>query len=260
MAALLALVASAALFAGCKGNTTAAALPEPTVGKPPTIRATRLPSDHTDDLRTKDPIANSLWQTAHWSHFVPPINAAGTTPPTTGAFLYDDAALYIAFVCQKSGTISGDAADTVSVYLDPHNEGKELLQISVNLETRASQATWYRSTLTAQPLENGAPDLALPIDRYPNVSLKGLSCDLRETTKNGVPEWTAVLAIPFRSLPGPLQAAPSESHPWKVNLIRTLCVVNNGRRVPQVQSNLSPVYMDAQYVSPYRLAELQFVR
>jgi hypothetical protein len=267
------LVAGSALFAGCKGNTSAAAYPETIVAKPPVVAVKRLPAALPAEMVTavcqENPATGALWQSATWAPFVAPIGTAATTPATRGAFLYDDGNLYVAVICRKSTVISPEMSDSLSIFLETHDEGKELLQIAVNLDGAESvsdaarscepQVNWFRTTAPAQPLETGGPDFATPVDRRPNLRLPGIDAIVHEFSEQGFDAWSVVLKIPSASLPGPLRATPGGT-PWKANLIRTLAVTSHGKRVQQTQSNLSPVYPAAQSVSPYRLATLEFSR
>src|SRR6185369_14543482 len=87
-----ALFEGTAVFAGCKGNTSAAASREPVIHRPPALTARPLPTQTTPELLTalctQNPVENTLWQGAAWVSFTPPINTAATTPATRGAFLY----------------------------------------------------------------------------------------------------------------------------------------------------------------------------
>jgi len=91
----------------------------------------------------------------------------------------------------------------------------------------------------------------------PDYQLAGLRAQVRRGTCDGRPVWTLELAVPVAGLPALMQTPPVKDAPWKFNILRTCQSGTSGQR-QVLQSNLSPVYVNAQAVSPYRLAELDF--
>jgi hypothetical protein len=250
-AALMAAL-SFALLSGCKGNTTSAAIMENRTGKPPVVLANRA----AKDVQTADPLTTPAWQKA-LAALVPPANTLRTTAATRAGVLFDDQTLYVAFICEKQTVASGQARDTVSLYLDPLGEGLELLQITVD-SSGTPACVWLRSSEPAEPLEDGSPDLGHPVQAVPDLAVPGLAVRVREATDEGHAVWTCQVAVPLAGLPAKLQVKPAPTAHWKFNLVRTFTTLKGGKPGEQAQSNLSPVYVNAQAVSPYRLAELQF--
>ena len=249
-AALMA-VGSVVLLGGCKGNTTAAANVEHRTQKPPVVLANRA----SENMKAVDTLTSTAWRQAMLP-LVAPANTLRTTTPTRAAVLFDDTTLYVAFICEKQ-TTGGTSRDSVSLYLDPLNQGKELFQVTVD-STGSTRCAWLRSSEPAEPLENGAPDLGHPFWTVPDIAVKGLWTQVREGADQGNAVWTAQVALPLAGLPALLQAKPAVGSHWKFNLVRTFTTLDGQRVVDQSQSNLSPFYVNAQAVSPYRLAELEF--
>jgi len=246
---------SAALLGGCKGNTTSAAIVEHRVGQPPIVIAQRA----TEDMRQADPLSSPAWQRA-----MMPLNAPANTPrttaPTRGAVIYDDKTLHVAFICEKPTHTGGSAAecrDVVSLYIDPLSTGTELFQITVD-STGQARCVWSRCSEPAEPLEDGSPNLGLPVSVTLDVPVKGLWTKIGEGMDKGNAVWTAQLALPVAGLPTKLQVKPEVGTHWKFNLVRTFTTMNGKLPLDQAQANLSPFYVNAQAVSPYRLAELDF--
>lgn len=249
--ATLMAVGTVVLMGGCKGNTTAAAIVEHRTEKPPVVLANRT----VEDMKAADPLTSAAWRQAMLP-LVAPANTLRTTAPTRAAVLFDDGTLHVAFICEKQAT-GGASRDVVSLYLDPLNQGKELFQITVDSKG-STRCAWLRSSEPAEPLENGAPDLGHPVFSVPDIAVKGLWTQVREGTDQGNAVWTAQVALPLAGLPALLQAKPAAGMHWKFNLVRTFTTLDGQRVVDQAQSNLSPFYVNAQAVSPYRLAELEF--
>jgi hypothetical protein len=250
--ALATLVAagSLTLLSGCKGNTTSAAILEKVVSPPPTVTA--LPAEPKAALA--DPLTELPWATTHFSPFVSPINTDRSAPPARAALLYDANNLYVAFISDTANTAPDQ--DTVSVFLDssPNTDGKQLLQVSVRHDGTAA-ATWMYAAEAPTKRDDGSPNFHHPLVTVPNYALDGLVAKTRDAQEKGHRVWTAVVTIPLKSVPLPLRTSPTPGSHWKVNLLRTVTTDLAGNR-QRVQSNLSPVYVDAQPVSPYRLAEL----
>jgi len=245
----LAATGSAALLAGCKGNTTSAAVTERHVTKPPTIVAGRA----AGDIQASNPLNGDIWKNAEWLEFSAPINNSRTTPPTRCAVLFDDQTLYIAAVSQTPATRAPEATDKISFYVDTTAKGYELLEFSA--AGGKVECTWLRSNSPAEPLEDGSPDLGFPVHILPNVEVPGLWC--REFAGEAG-EQAVVIGVPLAALPAPVRFAPSKATPWKINAVRTILVPREDGRRQRLESDLSPIYMGAQAVSPYRMAELKF--
>ena len=245
------LLMGASALGGCRGNPSEAAGPESTTPAPPKVTAARV----SLDVREADPLSADVWRNAAWTIFIAPMNTSATTPATRAAVLYDPANLYVAFICRKSPVADASSTDAVTLFLDTWGEGKELLEVSLDAAARVPVCTWHRSTKAAQPLENGAPDMTVPTNHYPDFKLSSAWSVVREGEEEGQAVWSAVLAIPLADLPVPLRAAASPGAHWKVNLVRTIKSTGGGNRL--LQSNLSPIYINAQPVSPYRLADLE---
>jgi hypothetical protein len=251
LVAAVAAAGSLALLSGCKGNTTSAAILEKVVTPPPTVTA--LPASGKPALA--DPLTDLPWVGTHFFTFVSPINTDRSAPPARGALLYDASMLYVAFV-SDTGAASPDQ-DMVSVYLDSSaaGDGTQLLQVAVRHDGAAT-ATWMYASAPAAKREDGSPNFQHPLATVPNYPVEGLSVKTRDAQEHGRRVWTAVVGIPLKEVPLPLRSSPQPGSHWKVNLLRTVTMETAGGGRQQLQSNLSPVYVDAQPVSPYRMAEL----
>jgi hypothetical protein len=252
-AALCALCFLVAL-AGCKGNTSAAAIMDKPVPPPPHVQAY---STHVDP-RNADPLSSPIWTSAHWMSFVGPIGADRTTEASSGAILFDNNTLYVAFVSQKPA--SAYTQDFVSFYLDSSAErnGSEMMQVSVNATGQAT-CTWIRDAEPPTgPREDGSADVFHPLSKIPaDGMVPGLFAKTGQGMLHGQPVWTAVVAIPVQKLPMPLRTTLAAGMQFKINLLRTTVVAeagNSGQAL--LQSNLSPVYVGQQAVAPYRMATL----
>ena len=252
----LCALGSLALFSGCKGNTSAAAVVDKTVSPPPHVQAyqTRI------DPRNADPLTSILWTSAHWLPLVSPIGTERTTDTVYGAMLFDSNTLYVAFVSQKPMTPC--TQDVVSVYLDSsrQHDGSEIMQFAVNSVGHTS-CMWIRD---AQPptraKDDGTPETFHPLSKIPADSLvPELFTHTAQGMQNGQPVWTAVIAIPMQKLPRPLRAVPTAGSQWKINLLRTTLVGEISANMEPLQANLSPVFVGQQAVAPYRMATLNLV-
>jgi hypothetical protein len=255
-AAALLAAASLSLLAGCKGNTTSAANLNRTVGAPPTVAA-RLA---TGDVQSADPLSSDLWRNATWMTLTAPANTARTTATSRAAILFDAANLYVAFVNVKQPTLDTSLRDAVSLYLDTTaaGDGREMIKVSVDAQGQPS-CTWVRMASPPEQRPDGSPDLAHPVSTLPNQKIVGLWAKVGEGTMDGVPAWTAVVAIPLRNLPTPLRTTATAGAHWKFNLLRNVVSGLGTARAEQLQANLSPVYVGAQEFAPYRMAELVLV-
>ncbi|HVX85437.1 MAG TPA: hypothetical protein VH253_11700 [Phycisphaerae bacterium] len=242
---------SLALLSGCKGNTTAAAMLEKVVTPPPA--ATALPASGNPGLA--DPLTDLPWVGTHFSQFGSPINTDQTTPATRGAILYDPSHVYVAFVSDTAGLPA--KSDSVSMYLDSTagGNGTEMIEVRVGHDGKVA-ASWIRSATPATKRDDGSPDFLHPLSTIPGVTIEGLTAKVRDETDHGRRVWTAVVGIPVKSLPMPLRASPQPGEHWKVNLLRTVSGSTGEGSGELLQSNLSPVYVNAQAVSPYRMADL----
>ncbi len=245
---------SLALLSGCKGNTSAAAAMERTVAPPPVVMAYPVGTS-----ALVDPLSGGSWTNARWLPLLPPVNTERTTAPVSAATLYDATSLYVAFISNKpAGNV---AMDTVSVYLDSSSggTGADMLQVTINKEG-VTTCSWIRD---AEPpvkaRDDGSPDAFHPVSKIPNLGVAGLRVKTGESVQNGVAVWTAVVAIPLKSLPTPLRTMPVPGSHWKLNLLRTTVLGDTGSGSEQLQANLSPIYVASQAVSPYRMAELDLV-
>jgi hypothetical protein len=251
----LAALGVSALFAGCKGNTTAAATVERRVGKPPVVVA----RDSGVDVREADPLTSEVWKQAAWWEMTAPANSSQTTPRTRGATLFDGGTMYVAVVCGMPEIGESVKGDAVTVFVDPAGEGRELLQLTVDAQGTARSA-WIRSNAAIEPLEDGSPNVGYPLDVRPNVKVGGLWTRVRKGNLEGREVWSVVMAVPAGGMPGVMQVPPAAGGHWKFNVLRTMVrVAPGGEREEQVQGNLSPVYVGAQAFCPYRMAELDFV-
>jgi hypothetical protein len=249
-------MSSLALLSGCKGNTSSAASYEKAVTAPPHVLAYQT----LTDARLADPLTSGLWNGAHWLALTTPIGTERTTASAYGTMLFDANTLYVAFISQKP--THAFTQDMVSVYLDTSatGSGAEMVQVAVNSAGRAS-CTWIRD---AQPpvraKDDGSPDIFHPLSKIPvDATVTGLFTKTGVGTFNGLPVWTAVVAIPLQSLPTPLRATPVAGSQWKINLIRTTLIGEPNSNLEQLQANLSPVYVGQQAVAPYRMATLELV-
>lgn len=240
-------------MAGCKGNTSAAAVIEKAVQPPPHVQAyaTRV------DLRNADPLTSPVWSSAHWVNLVGPLGTDRTTEATSGAVLFDKETLYVAFISQSPSRPS--LQDSVSFYLDSSRsrDGAEMVQVSITSAGEAS-CTWIRDAQPPTgPRDDGSADTFHPLSKIPAEQMvRGLLARAGHGTLNGQQVWTAVFAIPMANLPLPLRAVPTPGTQFKVNLVRTTVVADAGKTPESLQSNLSPVYVGQQAVAPYRMATL----
>jgi hypothetical protein len=246
---------AAALFSGCKGNTTSASVGTKHTTEPPNVTVLPTPVDP----RLRDPLSDKVWMAAPWYNLVPPSNTSKSTPAVRAAMLYDAQYLYVAFV---SDTVPPPSApimlDTVSVYLDSTSEkeqGTEIAHVSVS-STGQYQCNWIRATTPAKAKDDGTPDWFHPYRTFPNQVVPGLTTRIGSGMQNGSRVWTAVVAIPVMSLKTPLQQPLTPGMKWKINLVRSISTKDVGMGTEQLQANLSPVYVGAQAVSPYRMAKL----
>jgi len=251
LAAALLTASTLSLFAGCKGNTTSAAMPERAIGTPPSVRA--YPA--TGDIRAADPLSSPIWRNAPWLNLGAPANTTRTTALTSAAVLFDPGTLYVAFISEKQPTPV--SRDLVSLYLDTTSaaSGTEMVKIAVD-EAGDSTCTWIRTSSAAERRPDGSPDFSHPVTSIPDVQLTGLWSRVGEGSHNGARVWTAVVAIPLKNLPLPLRASGNPGTHWKFNLIRNVVSGGGTPRVEQLQANLSPVHVGAQEFAPYRLADL----
>jgi hypothetical protein len=260
---MLCLLAAAVMSGGCNDNTTTAAGPiSGVIPPPPVIHAHAV-------AEAADPAAlESAWATAEWTTFSPPTNARTTTPPTRAAILYDKANLYVNVVAHTHAAAGDDHKDTLSLFLDTHGDGREILEISLELNDTATSSstdkttpifTWFRAPAgsIAHANEHGTLDPVLPVDRFPNIRVTGVTCELRDSTENPHPIKSAVLGIPLRSLPAPFQDNLPGGAPYKMNVIRAISAVADGKHASDLQSSLSPVPLGATSY-PQRMADLQF--
>jgi hypothetical protein len=255
LAAMVLVAGSSVQLMGCKGNTTSAAGVGRVVGKPPVVRAMTIQGDAAH----ADPLNAAIWQDSQngpWLSLTAPTNTTRMTTRTEAKVLFDDQMLYVAFINEQEVTTTSalGARDQVALFLDttPAGKGMEMMEISVDSAGGPAVCTWIRSATPAVPLDDGSPDLGHPVSLIPNVSVPGLVSQVREGTKDGHAIWTAVIAVPINNLPLPLRTSALANARWKFNLVRT---VKTGGGV--LQSNLSPIQVNAQPVSPYRMADLE---
>ncbi len=132
-----------------------------------------------------------------------------------------------------------------------------MMKISVDSAGQAS-SSWVRVSDPPQTArQDGSPDLGMQVFTIPNVKIEGLWTHVEQGNRleQGirVPVWAAVVGVPLKKLPTPLQATVSEGAHWKFNLIRTVMLWPGSERL---QSNLSPVYVGEQEFAPYRMAKM----
>ena len=242
-------LAGAAFLSGCKGNTRAAGV-ERRTGKPPVVAA-RLMSASADGERN-DPLSSKMWREAEWWPLVAPANTARTTPASRATVLYDAGTLYVAVIndVPEWGT---EEQDTVSLYIDTHGDGKEVLQVTTDARGGA-RAAWIRASTPVGPQEDGGPNIGYPLDIRPDIQVRGMTARVGRGLADGREAWTVVLALPVTGMPPLMQALPAPGAHWRFNVLRSVM-----RRGEQYQGNLSPVYVNAQAASAYRMAELEFV-
>jgi hypothetical protein len=189
--------------------------------------------------------------------FTAPANTTRTTANTQAAILFDSNMLYVAFAseCQPADKVDHDG---VSLFLDTTHagDGTEMVRITVNSDGSA-ECTWIRSATPAERREDGLPDFAHPVSTIPDIQIPGLVSHVTGGTHEGKGMWEAVVGVPMRALPMPLRTSPAAGARWKVNLLRTVTV---GQHKEQLQANLSPVYVGAQELAPYRMADLTLVQ
>ncbi|HEY4330619.1 MAG TPA: hypothetical protein VGN88_12845, partial [Phycisphaerae bacterium] len=154
-----------------------------------------------------------------------------------------------------------DYQDVASIFLDTLTTGTEFLQVSIN-STGTTECTWFRTSTAATPLDDGNPNMGHPVTATPKLAIKGLWSSVSTGTQDDKAVWTAQIALPIAGMPQRLQVQPLPNTTWKFNLLRLATprdiAPGTGGRADQLQSNLSEVFPNAQPVSPYRLADLQF--
>jgi len=261
--AVLVLVGGVLLI-GCKDKPTTAANPDKPVGPPPLVQATRVAV--TDwKAGESDPLNDPVWGKANWYLLQAPMNTSRTTPPVRVAMVYDSDALHVAFVNDSvPPPPAAVARDVVAVFLDTSKaaNGTETVLVTVD-SAGLCRCTWIRAGTPAVAKEDGSPELSHPLDRLPDYVVKDLGAVVHHTTFNGEAVWTTVVTIPFKALPLPLRVpppSPQGGERWKINLLRTITTVDSGNGSQQLQANLSPVYLGAQAVSPYRMAVVELGR
>jgi hypothetical protein len=244
---LVALV-GVALLSGCKGNTQAASAGRHT-GKPPVVAA-RLMA--TGGAERNDPLADTMWREAEWWPLVAPANTARTTPPSRAAVRYDAGTLYVAVINEMPEAGVEAEEDVVSLFIDTSGEGKEMLQVTTD-GGGGIRATWIRASTPVEPREDGSPNVGHPLDIRPDIRVAGLGAKVGRGLSGGREAWTVVLAVPVTGMPAVMQALPEPGKRWRFNVLRSVT-----QRGEQYQANLSPVYVNAQAASAYRMAELEF--
>ncbi|MCL2641232.1 MAG: hypothetical protein FWD53_10335 [Phycisphaerales bacterium] len=249
---------------GCKDKPTTAANPDKSVGPPPLVLATRVAM--TDwKASESDPLSDPVWGQANWYLLLAPMNTSRSTPPVRVAMVYDADALHVAFVNDSVPPPPAPVArDVAAVFLDTSKaaNGTEMVLVTVD-SAGLCRCTWIRAGTPAVAKEDGSPEMSHPLDRLPDYAVKGLGAVVHHTTLNGEPVWTSVVTIPFKTLPLPLRVTsspPLGGERWKINLLRTITTADSGNGSQQLQANLSPVYLGAQAVSPYRMAVVELGR
>jgi hypothetical protein len=250
LGATLTALAGAALLTGCKGNTSAAANLDRRTGQPPVVTAQAI--GQTSDVGLANPMTSSVWKEATWWPLVAPANTSHTTPASRAAVLYDADTLYVAVVNEMPVTGREPAQDAVSLYVDTTGEGKEILQITTDAQG-VTQCAWIRSSVPAAPREDGSPNMGYPLDIRPDFKIGGLKTQVSRGVADGRAVWTVEMAVPVAGMPPVMQVLPGSAAHWKFNVLRAMT-----RGGEQYQANVSPVYVNAQAVSAYRMAELAF--
>lgn len=251
--------AAAALFAGCKGNSSAAAMMERTVGPPPVVNVHWAAANPLH----ANPLSGDLWKHAPWMSLVQPANSDRSTPACKARVLVDRERLYVAFVSELAAgeTLASPPStapdehappdrDLISLFLDIKGDGTEILQFSAGPSGR-SDCTRIRAAIAPTPREDGTPNMNQSVELIPHWQVDGLETVAGAGESDGRPVWTLVYSIPFQSLPLPFRVTPAGGEHWKFNLLRTISADGD-----LLQANLSPVFVGAQAVSPYRMAEL----
>ncbi len=219
-------------------------------------------SPSVGDVRGANVLTSDLWQRANWTQLGAPANTLRTTLPTRAALLYDSQMLYAAFVSDRPMDQQTDPVrDVVTLYLDttPAGKGAEMIKLSVDATGQASSA-WVRISDPPQKArEDGSPSPDVQAFTIPNVKIEGLWTHVEEGTREeegsseSIPVWVAVVGVPLKNLPAPLQTTVSAGAQWKFNVLRTVMPEGGGERL---QSNWSPVYVGAQEFAPYRMAKM----
>ena len=254
----VAAVAALGLAAGCKNNPPAVESGGAAPVAIPVLHA--LPA--SGEVLKAEVLTSPLWRGAAWMNLSPPLNDTRTTPSTRVACLYDAEKLYIAFA--GATTEGRPGGTTAAVLLDSSKlqNGTEFFEISVDPETVGDASirgmVWHRPTLPPAPNPDGTVNYTIPVSRVTGFGIKDLQVVAGKGQVDGQAGWTVVFAIPMRTLPGPLKGTPAAGVHWRVNLLRQDELgggLGAGRR-EVVQGNLSPVFLGAQAVMPYRMAEL----
>lgn len=253
-AVMLSVVAFAAL-GSCKNNPPAAETNGAPAAAIPVLHA--LPA--SGEVLKAEVLTSALWRGASWVNLSPPLNDTRTTPRTRVACLYDAEKLYIAFAGVNSEGRPGGTSAAVLLDSSKNQNGTEFFEITVDPETVGDASIrgmmWHRPTLPPAPNPDGTVNYTIPISRVPGFGVKDLQVLAGKGQVDGQPGWTVVFAIPMKTLPGPLKGTPTAGVHWRVNLLRQDELSAGGRR-DVVQGNLSPVFLGAQAVMPYRMSEL----
>jgi hypothetical protein len=236
-----------ALLPGCKGNTRAANVDR--TGQTPMVMARAIPASR---IGLADPLTSEVWKAADWWTLAAPANTPRTTPTSRTAVLFDAGTLFVAVVNELPEAGRAATEDVVSVYVDTAGKGKEVLQVTADAQGM-TRCAWIRSSVPVGPKEDGSPNTGYPLDIRPDFKVTGLATYPGHGVVDGHAVWTIVVAVPVTGMPPLMQALPGSEAPWKFNVLRTMT-----RGGEQYQANLSPVYVNAQAVSAYRMAGLAF--
>ena len=242
---------------GAKAIPSAAAMMERTIGPPPVVSVRWTAADPLH----ADPLTSDLWNKAPWMSLVQPANSERSTPLCKARLLVDSRHLYVAFASELAPGETAAAAtasapdappdrDLVSLFLDIKGDGTEILQFSAGPSGRTA-CTRIRASVAPTPREDGTPNMNQPLELIPHWSTDGVETIPGAGHSDGRPVWTAVFSVSFQSLPLPFHVTPAGGEKWKFNLLRTISSEGD-----LLQANLSLVFVGAQSVSPYRMAEL----
>jgi len=248
------LCCAVAMIAGCKNNTSAAAV-EHSVGKPPVVTISPV----QPAVPLTNPLTSEQWSKATWITLAAPANTYRTTAPTRAAILVTPTTLYAAFVCEKQPI--DVAKDSAVLFLDTHNADDHMEMVKITVDSAGpATCTWIRSDGVPTPHSDASPDLGYTFYTLPDFKVPGLTAHVGQGTDQGAPVWTSVVAIPLQSLPQPLKAVATPGAHWKFNLIRSVMAINGNGEKEQLQANLSPIYVGAQECTTWRMAELDITQ
>jgi hypothetical protein len=163
-------------------------------------------------------LAESAWDRAERAGpLVRSLDGKRASAATEARLLWDDEALYVAFLCEDpnvSGAFFGDdeklyTSNVVEIFLDASGDGSRYDEIEV-----APTNALFDASFSGGPRQG--MDLSWSSHARHAVHVDGTLNDSRDVDRG----WTVELAIPFASLTGMPRPQPQRGDRWKFNLYR----------------------------------------